>query len=538
MSDPVSVDERRCDVVVIGGAAAGLAAALQLARSRRSVVVVDAGEPRNAPAAHMHGYLGHEGRAPGDFLAIARDEVRGYGVEVFDGQVREITGGVDEGFRATLTEGPPVVARRVLLATGVVDVLPDIPGVAEQWGRGVIHCPYCHGWEVRDRAVVVIGTGPAGAHQAGLFRQLSDRVTLVVHQGAPPEGEARDRLRARGVRVIEATVAEVLSDGEDRVTGVRLFDDTVLDAAAVVVGPRSLPRAECVSSLGITPVPGPMEMGDVVEVDGMGVTSVAGVYAAGNVADLGSQVLQAAAQGSRAGAVINADLVEADGAAAVVAAADGAGAWDERYGTHAQMWSGDVNGALVAEVEALAPGRALDVGCGEGGDALWLAAKGWQVTAVDVSQVALARARSAAAAAGIEVDWVRGDLVADLPSPGRYDLVTAQYPALRHTPDDDAVRGLLGAVSPGGTLLVVGHHITDPEIPKAHGFDPADFVQPADIRPYLDEGWEVAVDEVRPRVMPTSGHAHDSAHSDDAGHSDDHGSPHIHDVVLRVRRRR
>ncbi len=204
-------------MVVVGGGAAGLAAALQLARARRSVVVVDAGEPRNAPAAHMHAYLGHDGRPPSEFLAIGRSEAAGYGAEIVDGTVTTVTAHPDgDGFRVVLAGGRAVEGRRVLVATGLVDELPDIAGVAEQWGRGVIHCPYCHGWEVRDQRIAVIATGPMAAHQALLFRQLSDRVTVIVHEPDALAADDRHRLAARGVHIEDAAVEAVTVDARTR----------------------------------------------------------------------------------------------------------------------------------------------------------------------------------------------------------------------------------------------------------------------------------------------------------------------------------
>ena len=197
--------------------------------------------------------------------------------------------------------------------------------------------------------------------------------------------------------------------------------------------------------------------------------------------------------------------------------------WDERYAGAEQIWSGEPNGALVAEVSALAPGRALDVGCGEGADALWLAARGWEVTALDVSRVALERAARAADRAGVAVTWVHAGLVEAalvegvLPA-GAYDLVSAQYPALLRTPDRAAERALLGAVAPGGTLLVVHHDVLDGQ---AHGFDPADYVLPAVVAELLDDRWQVEVDERRDRHVSGGAGAHHTA-----------------DLVLRARRLR
>lgn len=187
--------------------------------------------------------------------------------------------------------------------------------------------------------------------------------------------------------------------------------------------------------------------------------------------------------------------------------------WDERYADTGRVWSGDPNGAFVVEVTGLEPGRALDVGCGEGADAVWLAARGWQVTALDVSQVALERAALHAGQAGVDVTWLLAGLLdAGLP-PAGFDLVSAQYPALRRaSPDDqDAERALMGAVAAGGTLLVVHHAGVDTEQARAAGFDPADYVSPADVARLLDGDWQVQVDEQRPRHVASGAGARHSA---------------------------
>ena len=192
--------------------------------------------------------------------------------------------------------------------------------------------------------------------------------------------------------------------------------------------------------------------------------------------------------------------------------------WDAHYSVSERVWSGHPNGALVAEAEGLAPGRVLDVGCGEGADAVWLAQRGWQVTGLDVTEVALERARAAAADAGVAVEWVHGGVVEARPT--GYDLVSAMYPAIPRS--DAAVRALLDAVAVGGTLLVV-HHDVDPEHARSRGFDPAGFVMPADVAAALDDDWAVEVDERRERQVPQSG-----------GGSGNHAP----DVVLRARRLR
>ena len=181
---------------------------------------------------------------------------------------------------------------------------------------------------------------------------------------------------------------------------------------------------------------------------------------------------------------------------------DSPSGWDDRYRTHDQIWSGRPNGALVAEVAGLTPGSALDVGCGEGADAVWLARQGWQVTGLDVSQVAIERAGTAASDAGVEVEWLVAGLLDATVAPRRFDLVSAQYPALLRTPAHDAERALLAAVAPGGTLLVVHHADIDVERAKKHGHDPADYVSPEDVLAALDDSWIVHVDETRDRDRP------------------------------------
>src|SRR4051812_49003527 len=331
--------ERHCDVAIIGGSAAGLAAALQLGRQRRSVIVVDAGEPRNAPAAHMHSYLGYEGLPPSELTTAGRAEVRSYGVEVLDGRVGGVSRTPDERFRLELVGGHSIVARRVLAATGMVDDLPDIAGVAEQWGRDVIHCPFCHGFEVRDRRIVQIITHPMGLHPTGLFRQLSARLTVVLHGVVDADSSELELLRASGVAIVDRQVRRVLSGDDGHIAAVELVDGERIDADAVVVGPRFRVRADPFASVGLRVAPHPNGLGDFVETDAAGETAVPGLYAAGNVTDPSQQVLQAAANGSRVGGMISFSLADED----IRAAARPAGNevdWDHRYG-HEQMWSGN-----------------------------------------------------------------------------------------------------------------------------------------------------------------------------------------------------
>jgi thioredoxin reductase len=314
---PTSPD-RPVDVCVIGGGPAGLSAALVLARSRRSVLVVDAGEPRNAPAATMHAFLGRDGTAPAELLAAGRAEVTGYGGEVAPGRVVDVDR-VDDGFRVALADGGTVHARRVVVTTGLVDELPAVPGVAERWGRDVVHCPYCHGWEVRDRAIGVLNTSPMSLHQLHLFRQLSDRVVLLAHDGPAPGADEAAQLAARGVEVVAGRVATVEVHG-DALTGVRLDDGHRVPLEVLVVTPRFVARSGLLGRLGLEPVELPSGIGLHVPADPTGATSVPGVWVAGNVTDPSAQVITAAAQGNRVGAVVNADLVTEDVARARTAA--------------------------------------------------------------------------------------------------------------------------------------------------------------------------------------------------------------------------
>ncbi|MEV8418574.1 NAD(P)/FAD-dependent oxidoreductase [Streptomyces niveus] len=312
------------DVVVIGGGPAGLSAALTLARARRSVLVIDAGEPRNAPASHVHNYLGREGIAPGELLAVGREEVAGYGGEFMAGRVATVKGSAADGFRVVLEEGAAVAevtASRLLVTTGLVDELPPVPGVAERFGREVLHCPYCHGWEVRDRPIGVLATGPLAVHQAQMWRQWSDDVTLFRHTAPDFDDEQYEQLAARDIAVVDGEVA-ALEVTADRLTGVTLAGGRVIPVSALVVAPLFTARGDLLADLGAPAVDREMAgqvVGSHVPTDPAGATSVPGVWAAGNVADPAETVIGSAVAGLRAGAAINADLTAEDTRRAVAA---------------------------------------------------------------------------------------------------------------------------------------------------------------------------------------------------------------------------
>ena len=322
-SGETAADGAEYDVVVVGGAAAGLSGALALARARRSVVVVDAGDPRNLPAAQVHNYLGREGAAPGELYAAGRGEVTGYGGTVVQDTVTTVTRAADGRFDVRLGTGRILRARRILAASGSRDVLPDVPGLAGFWGTGVLHCPYCHGWEARDQAIGVLATDiGAAVHQALLWRQWSADIVLFLNGCGEPNAEQAEQLAARGIRVVPGSVAAV--EGESRLTGVRLASGELVARDAVVVFSVLSARAGYLAELGIEPVQqfsGELAIGTAVPADPAGVTGVPGVYAAGNLAVPMMQVVGAAAAGLGVAAAINADLMAEDTRLAVAAVA-------------------------------------------------------------------------------------------------------------------------------------------------------------------------------------------------------------------------
>ena len=311
------------DVVVVGGAAAGLSGALALARARRSVAVVDAGDPRNAPAAGVHNYLGREGAAPGELYATGRSEVTGYGGTLIQGTVSTVSRHRDGRFSVLLADGSRLLARRILAATGVRDTLPDIPGLADHWGADVLHCPYCHGWEVRGQAIGILAIDLAGAvHQALLWRQWSADVVLFLHTAGEPDPQQAEQLAARGIKVVAGEVTAV--EGKPRLTGVRLATGELVPRQAVVIFAPVSARAGYLAELGIEPVEqffGELSVGTAIPAGPTGATDVPGVYAAGNLVVPMMQVIGAAAAGVGAAAAINGDLMAEDTQRAVEAAA-------------------------------------------------------------------------------------------------------------------------------------------------------------------------------------------------------------------------
>lgn len=486
------------DVLVVGAGPAGLSAALMLVRARRAVTVVDAGSGRNRFAEHMHGVLGHEGLAPGELRSRGRAEVEGYGGRFVDGTVSHLDAD-DDGVTVTLIDGATHRARALIVATGLSDELPDIPGLAERWGRTVLHCPYCHGWEVRGETIGVLTTSPLGAHQAQLLTQWSDDVVVFTAGLGELDPQLRHRLLARGVRLVSSPVVEVLGDG-DRIDAVRTADGREVAVSAIFTAGRPVPLEGFLDSLDLVRAEGPM--GAMIQVDRLGRTSHPRIWAAGNVVDPSANVPLSMGTASFVGAGVNAALVEED----LDRLAAPAVYWEGRYAGDERMWSGRVN-HTVAEVAASLPaGSALDLGCGEGGDALWLADQGWEVTGVDISATAIARATAAAASADLagRARFVRAELPDGMPE-GSFDLVTASFLHSPVTLDRiDVLRAAASRVAAGGHLLVVSHASVPP-------WSHAD-AQHADLPDLHEElaalaldacAWQTVVAETRPRPVTT-----------------------------------
>jgi thioredoxin reductase (NADPH) len=304
------------DVLVIGGGAAGLSAGVTLARSLRNVLVVDAGEPRNAPADGVHNLLGHEGMNPLELLAAGRAEATAYGAEIMADRAVAARR-TEAGFAVDLASGRTVRGRRLVLATGLIDELPDVPGVREHWGNQVLHCPYCHGYEVSGRRIAVLASSSLAVHQALLFRQLTSYVTVLMHRQADLGVEETAQLQALGVRLLPGIVERVVTErirGTGNQLMVHLADGARLEVDVVVVGPRMHARGELYAQLGGTISEHPM--GNFIETGPMGRTPIEGVWAVGNVSDLSAMVSVAAGEGTMAAAAINAELAAEDARAA------------------------------------------------------------------------------------------------------------------------------------------------------------------------------------------------------------------------------
>ena len=298
------------DVTIVGGGPAGLAAALTLGRVRRETLVVDSREPRNAASPAMHNFLSRDGTPPAELRAIARAELEVYPtVRVREAVVTTIRRMGEDGFEIALGGGEVVRARRVLLATGVVDELPPIDGLAALWGRAVLHCPYCHGWEVRDSPLAVLGASPGHTRLALHLTRLSGDVALLTNGEALDEPDARRLLERSGVTIREEPIVRVEGEGDDVVH--IMFDGApALARRAIFAHPSTRQRCALAEELGCEI----LEDGSVA-VDDFGRTSVPGVFAVGDMARRTTMpypvaaVIAAAASGTIAGGRIDQELV-------------------------------------------------------------------------------------------------------------------------------------------------------------------------------------------------------------------------------------
>ncbi|OBC17195.1 methyltransferase [Mycobacterium sp. 852013-50091_SCH5140682] len=455
------------DCVIVGGGAAGLSAALVLGRARRRTLLIDAGAQSNSSAHGIGGLLGHDGRPPAELYAAGRAELAAYPtVELRTGEV--VRG--EPGFVLELADGSQERARTVLLATGMEYRPPKLAGLEELWGNSVFHCPFCHGWEVRDQPLAVIAQGDRAVHSALLLRGWTDDL-VVLTDGPSGLDEAQvKQLDAAGVSVDERAIARLVADG-DALAAVEFADGTRLARRGALVASTLHQRSPLAAQLGAVSAPGQVAA-DALVVDGFCRTSVPGLFAAGDLSAQMPQVAAAVASGSQAGAAVVQSLLGEDVGLPVppwpTRTAVTAQYWERHYGQRGRIWSGRVNAQLERVAADLPAGRALDLGCGEGGDAVWLAERGWQVTAADVSETALQRAAAEAATRGVSdrIVFERHDFSESLPG-GDFDLVSAQFLQSPIAMDRTLfLRRAADAVTPRGLLVVVDHGAAPPWAPE------------------------------------------------------------------------
>ncbi|SDO63232.1 Thioredoxin reductase [Methylobacterium phyllostachyos] len=298
------------DVIVVGGSFAGLAAATYIARGRRSVCVVDAGKPRNRFATASHGFLGQDGSDPQTMLSQARGQLAAYPqATIIEGEAVDVRAGRD--FTVTLASGETLDAARLILAYGITDLLPEIPGLAERWGKSVLHCPYCHGYEFADGKLGVLAGSPLSAHQALLIAEWGP-TTLYLNGGDMPDVGTCARLAGRGIGIEPAPVAALVGEG-DALSGLRLGDGRTSAVEALYLAPHSRMNSPLAERLGCVLDEGPF--GPVIRTDASKQTTVAGVYAAGDIARAPHSVSWAVADGVTAGVSVHQSLAFASLAA-------------------------------------------------------------------------------------------------------------------------------------------------------------------------------------------------------------------------------
>jgi thioredoxin reductase len=295
----------RYDAVIIGGSFAGLSAATYIARARRLVCIVDTGSPRNRFTSHSHGLFAHDGSEPAAILAAARSQVRRYPTTTFVGTGAASASIRSGGFSVRLTSGEVLEATRLVLAFGISDELPAIPGLAERWGRSVLHCPYCHGYEFSGRRLGVLSVSSASAHQAMLIAEWGP-TTLYLNGGADPDSAALVELRRRGVALEPAPVRALHGDG-DQLSAIELADGRTSAVDALYLGPRTHLNSDIAQQLGCELAEG--RFGPVIRTDDSRMTTVPGVYAAGDITRDAHNVTWACADGVTAGTAVHRSLV-------------------------------------------------------------------------------------------------------------------------------------------------------------------------------------------------------------------------------------
>lgn len=293
------------DAVVVGGSFAGLSAALYIARARRSVCVIDAGAPRNRFAEHSHGFFGHDGSAPGEMLSTARAQLAAYPTVTFvEGRAASATAN-GEGFSVELATGEKLAASRLVLAFGISDELPDLPGLRERWGSSVIHCPYCHGYEFSGQQLGVLNVSPMSVHQALLISEWGP-TTFYLNGGIEPEAEELAKLRARGISIEPAEVRALQGEGT-ALSAIELADGRTSDVRALYVAPRNRLNSDLAEQLGCGIDEGPY--GQVIRTDPMKATTLPNVFAAGDITRSAHTVTFACADGVAAGVSVHRSLV-------------------------------------------------------------------------------------------------------------------------------------------------------------------------------------------------------------------------------------
>lgn len=469
----------RTEVVVIGGGPAGLQAALTLGRIHRPTVVLDSGEYRNAAVAASHNTAGSDGASPTTMRNVARADLGRYPLV----QVRDVLAqSVDVapgGFVVTTDDGP-ISTRAVVLATGVVDELPAIPGLDEAWGREAANCPFCHAHEAAGRHIGILA-GRGTVHFVDQLTPIAGELTVfgngqdVPDMLAPVEPAAIQRI--------------VRTDGRLRLE----LEGRNAEVDALFLTAPLRQRAPFVHDLGLALA----DTGEVI-VDDAGRTSIPGIYAAGDMARRDGQpwapgtVLKSAASGQAAAIACHGDLLRTP------RPDTDPQFWQRRYSANEAGWSGQPNPMLVEAARGLKVGSALDVGCGEGADAIWLAEQGWRVTGIDVAPAGLQRAQDEARSRGVDVSWVAGDLEA---TSGQFDLVTCAFVHPNRGERLEFWRALGERVAPGGHLVVLVHDYRDLGSiarPPYRDF----FARPSEIAGALAGAFDLVTGQVQPLERP------------------------------------